>query len=114
MNDQISIISLSKELDIPVEKLIEGIKSSGVDVDHENQNITHDQKTEIISHLEKIHHALEKEIKVAEKKEKDVFTTKNRIEMLPSKIKFVKVEFDKREIKKILKEIKIIKKELKK
>jgi hypothetical protein len=70
-------------------------------------------KYSIISYLERVYNHLEKKEKEMEQKKQDVFFVKNKLLLLPSKIKFVKASYHKEEIDKVINLINDIKKEMK-
>jgi len=69
-------------------------------------------KYSLISALKKEEHEIRIQIKKLEEELKHVFFAKNKALLIPSKIKHLQVEFDKKEFDKLLKLLKETKKEI--
>jgi hypothetical protein len=69
-------------------------------------------KYSLISALKKEEHEINNQIKKFEEESKDVFFAKNKALLIPSKIKHLQVEFDKKEFEKLMELLKEAKKEV--
>jgi hypothetical protein len=94
MDETRKILKIAKRLDKKSYRKLKQIKDS--------KELKDAGEHAIISNLESRFHNLNEEAKNLEEKDKDLFILKNRLDLVPGKIEFVKALFEMEDVDKVL------------